>query len=202
MPEAKYSKVYYAHPTFTYGTLCEKRALEIISQTFPEAKIVNPADYQFITHGGGMEIFYMLLDTCDAIVYTEISGFVTAGVANEIKRALEQGKDVYKLDWRTGEITKINKPPKNTLDIQTTKLLQKTLYTQNIDDTELEQKNKHKNQRTRRNHRQKNSTTTHSKTNKTTKTKTKHKNRPNKPTLPLVARTEICTNPGRQRENN
>jgi len=42
------------------------------------------------------------------VVYSDLGGFVTTGVASEVEHALSKGKPVYRLDWRTGEITKIN----------------------------------------------------------------------------------------------
>ena len=49
-----------------------------------------------------MDFFFQLIDTCDLVIYGDLGGFVTAGVANEIEYALRQGKPVYRIDWRTG----------------------------------------------------------------------------------------------------
>lgn len=99
--------VYFAHPTITYGSLMEKRGLELVKKFFDTFEVVNPADYSGRFHSN-MRFFYSLIDGCSAVVFTSLAGFVTCGVADEVEYALKRGKDVYYMDWRLGSLKKVS----------------------------------------------------------------------------------------------
>lgn|GEM_PF-1618801 len=127
-------RIYYAHPIETYRTVRERRELEIIRERFPEAEIVNPS---IIRHPHeDIEFFLNLVNSCDIVVYSDLGGFITAGVAVEIEHALSLGKPVYRLDWRTEELIKVSEV-KGPLTIEESRALADALTYLVLDDTEL-----------------------------------------------------------------
>ena len=75
-------KVYYAHPVETYDTIRERKEVEFIKKFFPNAEVVNPADFQDLTgiSHGDMDFFFQLIDTCDLVIYSDLGGFVRLGL--------------------------------------------------------------------------------------------------------------------------
>jgi len=88
-------QIYFAHPIILYHSIAENKGLEIMSRYFDNANIINPSEAD-LKHRD-MTPYYEAVDYSDVIVYMDIAGFVTAGVGNEILRAFERGKDVYKM---------------------------------------------------------------------------------------------------------
>ena len=122
-----------------YNSPAEDIAIRHIRNKFPAAEIINPVTYRAMGHAD-MKFYYTLVDSCDAIIYISIADFLTAGVAEEIKRGLKEGKEIYKLDWRTGEIWKVKKLNEDPLDLQTTRQLYTILDNLDIDEVQLQVK--------------------------------------------------------------
>ncbi|RLF10457.1 MAG: hypothetical protein DRJ98_06080, partial [Thermoprotei archaeon] len=101
-------KIYYAHPVGTYGTIRERVELELISSVFPGGEVINPAELVGVVSHADMDEFRGHVASCDVLVYSDVAGFVTAGVVEEVEEALRDGKPVYRLDWRTGELVEVH----------------------------------------------------------------------------------------------
>ncbi|MHC1628138.1 MAG: hypothetical protein ACXQTI_04850 [Candidatus Nezhaarchaeales archaeon] len=131
-------RIYYAHPVEIYHTPREFKEIEIIKRHYPQAEIVNPAYFQDKPGAlhSNIDFFYSLVDSCDILIYSDLGGFVTAGVALEVKRALEQGKPVYRLDWRTGELTQIREL-RNVLSLEETQSIIDAMIYLALDDVEI-----------------------------------------------------------------
>ncbi len=131
-------RIYYAHPMEIYYTPREHKELEIIKKHFPNAEIINPALFQDKTGAihSNMSFFYELIDSCDILVYSDLGGFITTGVQMEIKRALERGKPVYRLDWRTRQLIRVFEI-KDALSLEETQVLTDVMLRLSIDDVEL-----------------------------------------------------------------
>lgn len=136
------ARSYYAHPKEIYYTEREFKELEIIKRSFPVVEIINPAEYQespYRPHSD-MSFYYGLINSCDIVVYSDLAGFLTAGVAQEVKYALDHGKEVYRLDWRTGQLIKVQEVPKEKmLNIEESQLLLDAIFSTFLDDTEIAQ---------------------------------------------------------------
>jgi len=106
-------KIYYAHSMRKYNTEAETYEISQLSQLLPKCEIVNPNGLV-----SNMDESYALVDTCDALVFTEYQGHIGKGVYCEIEYALKkhlrvaslfQGKftrvrsmkefDVVDVDW-------------------------------------------------------------------------------------------------------
>jgi len=132
--------VYFAHPISTYKTIIERKALEIISKKFPKTKIINPSKYMYIEHSAGMRLFKRFVKHSDILVYIDIAGFITAGVAVEIEEARKKGIEIYRLDWRSGKLEKVERIKEYILDPAQTKKLNEMLKKKRIDDEMLKHK--------------------------------------------------------------
>jgi hypothetical protein len=131
-------QIYLAHPIITYNTMIETKAIKIIERYFPDTKILNPAKHQNISHSPSMAIYKLFVESCDILVYTDIAGFITSGVAEEIEMALEKGIDIYRLDWREGKLTKVNRPRGYILNRRKTNQLYKLIRKHHLDEAEIE----------------------------------------------------------------
>ena len=131
-------RIYYAHPMEIYHTPREFKEIEIIKRYYPQAEIINPAHFQDRPGAlhSNIDFFYNLVDSCDILIYSDLGGFVTAGVALEVKRALEQGKPVYRLDWRTGELIQVHEL-KNALSLEETQSIIDAMAYLALDDVEI-----------------------------------------------------------------
>jgi len=129
--------VYFAHPTITYQSLIERRGLYLIKEFFGSVEVVNPSDYSTVSHGD-MDFFYNLIDQVDAVIFTLLAGFITFGVANEVKHALKHGRDVYYLDWRLGKFKKVDDLSGfDELNFKDTNLLYNFLASSKVDEAEF-----------------------------------------------------------------
>jgi hypothetical protein len=82
-----------------YGHPAEDLELDLIEQTFPACKIINPADYGSDPKklADTLGFCFGLVDTVDRVVFSRLLGKVTAGVGAEINYALGAKKAVYEL---------------------------------------------------------------------------------------------------------
>jgi len=93
-------KIYYAHHIWKYGTSIEVFELSVIKNGFDfedEFEIVNPRDTlsQGISESEIMKQAFLVIDQCDALVFSTISGVVGHGVFNEVMYALNKGIQVF-----------------------------------------------------------------------------------------------------------
>ena len=104
------TKIYYAHPVGTYGSLQERRDLGRIARAFEEdgveVEVVNPGDPQvqrdykaWLKDGMGpddheMRFFKALVLGCDGIAYRG----ETPGVRYEVSKAREAGIPIVQVD--------------------------------------------------------------------------------------------------------
>jgi hypothetical protein len=74
-----------------YGSPDERAEIEIIRRLLPSYTIVNPAAYEPRSKGDDvMDHFFQLIHTCHALVFSRLSGNITAGVGLEVNHALGQ----------------------------------------------------------------------------------------------------------------
>lgn len=93
-------KIYYAHHIWKYGTPIEVFEMSVIKNGFDfedEFEIVNPRDAlsQGISESEIMKQAFLMIDQCDALVFSTISGVVGHGVFNEVLYALNKGIQVF-----------------------------------------------------------------------------------------------------------
>ncbi len=93
-------KIYYAHHIWKYGTPIEVFEMSVIKNGFDfedEFEIVNPRDAlsQGISESEIMKQAFLMIDQCDALVFSTISGVVGHGVFNEVMYALNKGIQVF-----------------------------------------------------------------------------------------------------------
>lgn len=93
-------KIYYAHHIWKYGTPIEVFEMSVIKNGFDfedEFEIVNPRDTlsQGISESEIMKQAFLMIDQCDALVFSTISGVVGHGVFNEVMYALNKGIQVF-----------------------------------------------------------------------------------------------------------
>ncbi|RLF08021.1 MAG: hypothetical protein DRJ69_06590 [Thermoprotei archaeon] len=127
------TRIYYAHPIGTYGTVRERIELELIASAFPGAEVVNPSEFADMASHAVMDEFRELVASCDVLVYSDVAGFVTAGVAEE---ALRSSKPVYRLDWRTGELIEVREVT-DKLSVEDTRRLFHLMERFNLDDVAI-----------------------------------------------------------------
>ena len=82
-------KIYYAHHLWKYNTLIEEYEIELIREAFPDATVINPntdielgQDEETI-----MRKCITSVKSCDAIVFSSLSGVIGKGVFDEISNA-------------------------------------------------------------------------------------------------------------------
>lgn len=93
-------KIYYAHSRMKYNTMIEQYEIALIRQKFSDAEIINPNGTVDQTAGEEaiMEECYDLIDNCDALVFSSISGVIGKGVYYEIAEACACGIEPYKIE--------------------------------------------------------------------------------------------------------
>jgi len=98
------SKIYFAHPVWTYGTYFEEQVLEALAQDLrlSQYELVNPngPEHQEGYKAKGWKYFEDLVDSCDAVVYAVGDlpvwlGGIPAGVWGEAARAQTLGKPCW-----------------------------------------------------------------------------------------------------------
>lgn len=101
--EGERIKIYFSHPTVTYGSDTEKKCIEIIKNHFEQQiDLINPADY------GLKHDLRSKVKGADVLVGLSISGKFTFLVWNELKEGKTHGADVYIIDFKDKEnISKI-----------------------------------------------------------------------------------------------
>ena len=77
--------------------------MDLIHAKFKDSIIVNPnGDIDFSPFGGDieeeMEECYRVIEECDAVVFSSLSGIVGRGVVGEVNKAIELGKNLYYLE--------------------------------------------------------------------------------------------------------
>lgn len=106
--------VYYAHSVHLYGTEQEQRDMRTLKQLGFE--VVNPsimaiqvrldmAKEKYNDAKGEVdfakcmeEVFYPILDECDALAYrAHIDGKISTGVGTELKYMISRGKPIFEL---------------------------------------------------------------------------------------------------------
>jgi hypothetical protein len=92
-------KVYYAHAMCLYWGPEEHQELAQIKRKFRGSRIVNPADYDGHPdkRRDGVKFCLLLVQGCDAVVFSRLLDKVTAGVGKEVNHALKVGKPVFEL---------------------------------------------------------------------------------------------------------
>ena len=102
-------KIYYAHHMYKYGTEIEKFEIELIKEKLKNCKILNPnGDINFSNCNNGeeeMNLCYENLSSCDAIVFSSLSGIIGKGVFGEVMYANRNDKDIYYIE--NDEIKKV-----------------------------------------------------------------------------------------------
>ena len=85
-------KAYYAHSIFKYNTDVEKYEISLIPYS-----VVNPNGCvnQTLSEAEIMHECFNLIDECDVLVFSSLDGVIGKGVADEIKHALINGKQVF-----------------------------------------------------------------------------------------------------------
>ena len=92
-------KIYYAHHLWKYGTAIEVYELDLINRTFPNAEVFNPSVSipQGLSEKDAMELCIAALSNCDAVAFSDLSGVVGRGVAEEVETAFLSGKPTYRI---------------------------------------------------------------------------------------------------------
>ena len=92
-------RIYYAHHLWKYGTEIERYEIGLIQADKPGCIIFNPNGD--IGHVGAepdiMERCLASVDECDALVFSDLSGVVGKGVAQEIYHAQAAGIPVGRI---------------------------------------------------------------------------------------------------------
>ncbi len=93
--------IYYAHSQMKYGTEIEKAELELIRRTYPDAKIINPAEEVDQTQPEPDIMRWCLnqIRKSDIVVFSEVNGVVGQGVFSEVMYAAYKKKPVYYITW-------------------------------------------------------------------------------------------------------
>ena len=93
-------KIYYAHHIWKYGTSIETFEMSVIKNGFDFEdgfEIVNPKDAlpQNIPESEIMKQAFAMIDQCDAVVFSTVSGVIGHGVFDEVMYALNKGIQVF-----------------------------------------------------------------------------------------------------------
>lgn len=93
--------IYYAHSQMKYGTEIEKAELELIRRTYPDAKIINPAEEvdQTAPEPDIMRWCLNAIRKSDIVVFSSVNSTVGQGVFSEVMYALYKKKPVYYITW-------------------------------------------------------------------------------------------------------
>jgi len=94
-------KIYYAHPLYIYNTPQEQRDMDLLNTVFPSHTIINPNNPEadaLYKETWSMDVFFELVRDCDLLVFRATpSGQITAGVAAEIREAINCGISVLEI---------------------------------------------------------------------------------------------------------
>ena len=92
-------KIYYAHHLWKYGTQIEQYEINLIRKAFPDAEIFNPSVGipQGLSEKDAMELCISALSNCNILAFSDLSGVVGKGVAEEIESAFLSRKQVYRI---------------------------------------------------------------------------------------------------------
>ena len=93
--------IYYAHSKMKYGTEIEKLEIELIQRTYPDAKIINPAEEvdQTAPEPDIMRWCLNAIRRADIVVFSSVNSTVGQGVFSEVMYALYKKKPVYYIKW-------------------------------------------------------------------------------------------------------
>lgn len=96
-------KIYYAHHLWKYGTPIEDYEIECIKKKFDDAEIINPRTSlpQDKPESEIMQLAYDSIKSCNALVFSTVSGMIGHGVFNEIAVAVNSGIPIYQLEGDT-----------------------------------------------------------------------------------------------------
>jgi len=86
-----------------YGTEIEKAELELIRRTYPDAKIINPAEEvdQTAPEPDIMRWCLNAIRKSDIVVFSAVNSTVGQGVFSEVMYALYKQKPVYYINWNS-----------------------------------------------------------------------------------------------------
>jgi len=92
-------KIFYSHSVYKYDTQIEDMELRIIKKAFPNAEIINP---HFEVNREKEEVDILkdckdIIETCDALVFSTLSGVIGIGCLEEIQKAFSINLYVYEL---------------------------------------------------------------------------------------------------------
>ena len=95
--------IYYAHSKMKYGTEIEKAELELIRRTYPDAKIINPAEEvdQTAPEPDIMRWCLNAIRKSDIVVFSSVNSTVGQGVFSEVMYAVYKHKPVYYIKWNS-----------------------------------------------------------------------------------------------------
>ena len=93
-------KIYYAHHIWKYGTPIETFEMSVIKNMFDFEdgfEIVNPKDTlpQDIPESEIMKQAFAIIDQCDVVAFSTVSGVIGHGVFDEVMYALNKGISVF-----------------------------------------------------------------------------------------------------------
>ena len=80
-------KIYYAHSRMKYHTIMERYEIALIKHKYPDAEIINPNGMinQTLPVEEIMEQCFEIIDSCDMLVFSSVSGAVGLGVYKEVE---------------------------------------------------------------------------------------------------------------------
>lgn len=93
-------KIYYAHHVWKYGTPIEDYELDCIKKKFGGAEIINPRTSlpQDKSETEILQAAYDIIKSCDALVFSTVSGMIGHGVFNEVTVAANSGIEIYQIE--------------------------------------------------------------------------------------------------------
>ena len=94
-------RIFYSHHCWKYNTPMEEFEMELIRDGTPvdDVVVVNPRVSlpQGAPESVILEAAYELIKSCDALVFSTVSGVIGHGVFNEVLCALNNKKPVYEI---------------------------------------------------------------------------------------------------------
>ncbi len=119
-------RVYLSCPVVLYGSDVVEECVGVVCGEFGGVRVVDPSRFGF--RHVSMDFFYLLIDSCDVVVYVPLCGFVTAGVFDEVRYALERGKRVYRFfGGRLYLVRGLGDVRECVLDVRLTRMLYRAL---------------------------------------------------------------------------
>lgn len=101
------NRIYYAHHIWKYGTEIENYEIKIINESKIKGEVLNPST-NIEQNSNEMQIMkecYKMIDECNIIVLSSLSGIIGKGVFNEVIYAIKNKKKVYYI--KNGKIKRI-----------------------------------------------------------------------------------------------